>query len=267
MFDWICTQACLLRKDIIFNFGCHTLTIGSKYFVVIWNTKQNNIHITFLLMRQFFFFFFLRFGRLQWHDPRLPTASPSVRRAAANISMHLSLTESPVASWGRSGAQGEKLGDIGLVGVVGDLGVSHFPFLEGKVIKYFVNSRVLRHLLGIYFTGHIILFNSFNYSLTRHGKKWASVYILVDCKIHKEKNGAGGIKQQQSMFFKLNSICYIRYIMLYISKMMWLIILFTLFIIRHHSTIITTTTIVIWLILSRLALRPDSRYVVEDGMV
>lgn len=54
-------------------------------------------------------------------------ASLSVRRAAASISMHLSLTESPVARWGGSGPPGElKLGDIGLVGVVGVLGASVF---------------------------------------------------------------------------------------------------------------------------------------------
>lgn len=76
------------------------------------------------------------------------TASPSVRRAAANISMHLSLTESPVASWGRSGAQGEKLGDMGLVGVVGDLGVSTFPFLGRKAIKQSVSSSIVSQLVG-----------------------------------------------------------------------------------------------------------------------
>lgn len=40
-----------------------------------------------------------------------------------------------MASWGRSGAEGEKLGDVGLVGVVGDFGLSALPFLRRKAIK------------------------------------------------------------------------------------------------------------------------------------
>lgn len=58
-------------------------------------------------------------------------ASLSVRRAAASISMHLSLTESPVARWGDSTPPAElKLGDMGLVGVMGDLGPSLLTFLQ-----------------------------------------------------------------------------------------------------------------------------------------
>ena len=61
------------------------------------------------------------------------SASLFVRRAAASISMHLSLTESPVVRWGDSGPPAElKLGDMGLVGVVGVLGVSILPFLQKR---------------------------------------------------------------------------------------------------------------------------------------
>lgn len=57
-------------------------------------------------------------------------ASPSVRRAAASISTHLSLMESPVARWGASEPPAEvKLGEMGLVGVVGLLGVSVLALL------------------------------------------------------------------------------------------------------------------------------------------
>lgn len=54
-----------------------------------------------------------------------------MRKAAASNSMHLSLMESPVDSCGDSGPLDElKLGDMGLVGVVGVLGASTFPFLQ-----------------------------------------------------------------------------------------------------------------------------------------
>lgn len=68
---------------------------------------------------------------MQHLDLVIISASLSVRRAAATISIHLSLMESPVARWGDSGPPAElKLGDMGLVGVVGVFGVSFLPFLQ-----------------------------------------------------------------------------------------------------------------------------------------
>lgn len=58
---------------------------------------------------------------------------PSVRSAAARISMHLSLMGSPVCSRGHKGPTPElNDGERGLVGVVGVFGVSGLLLLYGE---------------------------------------------------------------------------------------------------------------------------------------
>lgn len=99
---------------MILDLCSHAVTVSSKFLVVVCGNEGEKKE------RKSF----------RWlAEPRRAlaaiVASLSVRRAAASISMHLSLTESPVVRWGGSGPPG----DMGLVGVVGLLGVSGLAFL------------------------------------------------------------------------------------------------------------------------------------------
>lgn len=94
---------------MILDLCSHAVTVGSKFLVVVCGDQKESC------------------TWLPWLRRTLAAIvdSLSVRRAAASISMHLSLTESPVERWGGSGPPG----DMGLVGMVGLLGVSGLDFL------------------------------------------------------------------------------------------------------------------------------------------
>lgn len=94
---------------MILDLCSHAVTVSSKFLVVVCGDERKRDLD----------------GQRSRGALAAIVASLSVRRAAASISMHLSLTESPVVRWGGSGPPG----DMGLVGVVGLLGVSGLAFL------------------------------------------------------------------------------------------------------------------------------------------
>lgn len=115
---------------MILNLCSHAVTVSSKFLVVVCGDKREKERKSFRWLME------LR------RALAAIVASLSVRRAAASISMHLSLTESPVVRWGGSGPPG----DMGLVGVVGLLGVSGLAFLEQKKQGAFILFTTLQYL-------------------------------------------------------------------------------------------------------------------------
>ena len=124
-------------KDMIFNLCSHAVTVCPEIFVVVCEDQKTTIHVN--LHSTVIFacapavcvsVSMLSAACLLSVMTTVILASLSVRRAAASISMHLSLMDTPVAYWGDRGPPELKPGDMGLVGVVGVLGASLFPFLQ-----------------------------------------------------------------------------------------------------------------------------------------